>query len=37
MNSVEETLNNLLDKEAEDLTNAEKYERTQERQVCENI
>ncbi len=31
-NSVEETLNNLLDKEAEDLTNAAKYESTQERQ-----
>ena len=30
-NSVEETLNSLLDKEAEELTNAAKYERTGER------
>ena len=29
--SVEETLNSLLDKEAEDLTNAQKYERTESR------
>lgn len=31
-NSVEETLNGLLDKEAADLTNAAKYERTENRQ-----
>ena len=31
-NSVEETLNGLLDKEAADLTNAAKYERTESRQ-----
>ena len=31
-NSVEETLNRLLDKEAADLTNAAKYERTENRQ-----
>ncbi len=30
--SVEETINGLLDEEAKVLTNAEKYERTQERQ-----
>jgi putative transposase len=30
--SVEETLNNLLEQEAEDLTNAAKYERTEARQ-----
>jgi transposase-like protein len=30
--SVEETLNNLLEKEALELTNAAKYERAQERQ-----
>lgn len=30
-NSVEETLNNLLDQEAADLTNADRYERTGER------
>ncbi len=30
--SVEETLNELLDKEAEALTNAGKYERTADRQ-----
>jgi len=30
--SVEETINNLLDEEAKALTNAEKYERTQDRQ-----
>jgi len=29
---VEETINGLLDEEAKVLTNAEKYERTQERQ-----
>lgn len=31
-NSVEETLNSLLDKEAEELVNAQKYERSNERQ-----
>jgi len=31
-NSVEETLNNLLDQEAAELTKAERYERTEERQ-----
>ena len=31
-NSIEETLNAMLDKEAEDLLQAEKYERSQERQ-----
>jgi len=31
-NSVEETLNELLEKEAQELTNAERYERTEERQ-----
>jgi putative transposase len=31
-NSVEEMLNGLLDKEAADLTNAVKYERTENRQ-----
>ena len=31
-NSVEETLNALLDKEADELVNAEKYERSSERQ-----
>ena len=31
-NSVEETLNGLLYKEAAELTNASKYERTEERQ-----
>lgn len=31
-NSVEETLNNLLDQEAKELTNAAKYERTESRQ-----
>lgn len=31
-NSVEETLNNLLDQEAKELTQAAKYERTQVRQ-----
>ena len=31
-NSVEETLNELLDQEAKALTNAEKYERTADRQ-----
>ena len=31
-NSVEETLNALLNKEAEELTNAAKYERTESRQ-----
>jgi transposase-like protein len=31
-NSVEETLNNLLEQEAKDLTNAAKYERTEARQ-----
>lgn len=31
-NSVEETLNSLLDQEAQDLTNAAKYERTEGRQ-----
>lgn len=30
--SVEETLNNFLDQEAAELTNAERYERTEERQ-----
>jgi len=30
--SVEETLNNLLDKEAQELTNAARYERTAARQ-----
>ena len=30
--SVEETLNNLLEQEAAELTKAERYERTQERQ-----
>ncbi|XER10504.1 IS256 family transposase ISCce2 [Sporomusa aerivorans] len=30
--SVEETLNNLLDQEASDLTQAAKYERTESRQ-----
>lgn len=30
--SVEETLNNLLEQEAKDLTNAAKYERTEARQ-----
>ncbi len=30
--SVEETLNNLLNQEADELLNASKYERTQERQ-----
>ena len=30
--SVEETLNNLLDQEAAELTKAERYERTEERQ-----
>ncbi len=30
-NSVEETLNNLLDQEAKELTQAAKYERTQVR------
>lgn len=30
--SVEETINGLLDEEAKSLTNAEKYERTQDRQ-----
>ena len=30
--SVEETLNTFLDKEADDLVNAEKYERSSERQ-----
>jgi transposase-like protein len=30
--SVEETLNELLEKEAQELTNAERYERTEERQ-----
>ena len=30
--SVEETLNALLDKEADELVNAEKYERSSERQ-----
>ena len=29
--SVEETLNNLLDQEAAELTKAERYERTEER------
>ncbi|WP_036378511.1 transposase, partial [Mitsuokella jalaludinii] len=29
--SVEETLNNLLDQEAAELTNASKYERTEQR------
>lgn len=32
--SVEETLNALLDKEADELVNAEKYERSGERQGC---
>ena len=32
--SVEETLNKLLDKEAEELTGAGKYERTESRQGC---
>ena len=31
-NSVEETLNALLDKEADDLVNTQKYERSNERQ-----
>ena len=31
-NSVEDTLNELLNKEAEELTNAAKYERTESRQ-----
>ena len=31
-NSVKETLNELLNKEAEELTNAAKYERTEARQ-----
>ena len=31
--SVEETLNALLDKEADDLVNAEKYERSSERRL----
>ena len=31
-NSVEETLNALLDKEADELVNAEKYERSSDRQ-----
>ena len=31
-NSVEETLNGLLEQEAEQLTNAAKYERSQDRQ-----
>ncbi|NLD60380.1 MAG: IS256 family transposase, partial [Clostridiales bacterium] len=31
-NSVEETLNGLLEQEAQVLTNAAKYERTEERQ-----
>ncbi len=31
-NSVEETLNEMLEKEAQELTNAERYERTQDRQ-----
>jgi len=30
--SVEETLNSLLDKEAEELVNAQKYERSNDRQ-----
>lgn len=30
-NSVEDTLNELLNKEAEELTNAAKYERTESR------
>ena len=36
--SVEETLNSLLDKEAEELVNAQKYERSNDRQVlfCKN-
>lgn len=32
--SVEETLNNLLDQEAEELTKASKYERTELRKGC---
>jgi transposase-like protein len=32
--SVEETLNNLLEQEAKELTNAARYERTEARQGC---